>query len=337
MLRRVALLLTLSSAAAALDVPTANAAGPSAEPALLHDAFAAFKARYGKRYGGPREEAARLAAFSRAVLRARAMGDAYGVTPLADRTEAEWRSMAGLRRGHDHNAATATKALHANWSVVDTAPEPVDWVAKGAVSSVKDQGVCGSCWSFSAAGAIEGQHFLHTGQLVSLSEQMLMDCDTHSLDHGCHGGEPHLAMQWVINNTKHGGLAAESAVPYSGVPDPACPSIDGVATLRNYSFLSQNETEIAAQLAKIGPVSAGINQAGMEHYRGGVACPIADLCDPAGLNHAVLIVGWGVDDGQEYWKIKNSWGAAYGEGGYFRLCKGQGACGINKAVVAALG
>jgi cathepsin F len=186
---------------------------------------------------------------------------------------------------------------------------------------------------------MEGQHFLRTGNLVSLSEQQLMDCDTHSLDHGCHGGAPHIAFEWVINNTKNGngGQTTAAALPYMGLPDATCPQEKGVATLHNWTSLSQNETEIAVALERIGPLSAGINEAGMEHYRGGVVCPIDDLCDPRGINHAVLIVGWGVDDGQEYWKIKNSWGAAYGEGGFYRICKGKGACGINKAVVAAVG
>jgi len=217
-------------------------------------------------------------------------------------------------------------------------PQPIDWVAKGAVTDIKTQGVCGSCWSFSASGAIEGRHFLETGELVSLSEQELMDCDTHDVDHGCHGGNPAIAMEWVINNTKNGngGQCTETALPYSGVPDASCIAVQGVAGLTNWTGISQNETEIAVQLGRLGPLSAGINQAGMEHYRGGVTCPIDDLCDPNALNHAVLLVGWGVDEGQEYWKIKNSWGAAYGENGYFRICKGKGACGINRAVVAAL-
>merc|ERR1740117_1778006 len=101
-----------------------------------------------------------------------------------------------------------------------------------------------------------------------------MDCDTHGVDNGCKGGMPHLAFEWVINNTitinntKRGGLTSEQYLPYTGMQDPTCPIVKGVATLSNWTTVSTNETEIAMALATIGPLSAGINQIGMEHYRG---------------------------------------------------------------------
>jgi cathepsin F len=120
-----------------------------------------------------------------------------------------------------------------------------------------------------------------------------------------------MAFEWVIKN-RAGGLTTEADLPFTGMQDPTCParlanaSFKGAATLSNWTFLSQNETEIAASLAKIGPLSAGLNSASMQHYRSGVSCPIHDICDPKGMNHAVLIVGWGVDPFtmQEYWQIK---------------------------------
>ena len=130
----------------------------------------------------------------------------YGVTAFAATTKEEFHQMAGLKITSDLHP-NATPSLH-----LTNPPQPIDWVAKGAVTSIKDQGICGSCWSFSATGAVEGQNFIKHGTSISLSEQELMDCDTHELDHGCHGGEPHIAMEWVINNTLNGngGQASET-------------------------------------------------------------------------------------------------------------------------------
>jgi len=301
--------------------------------------FNAFKKQYRRQYHADEEDMRRVA-FHRNVVESNKftlnepLGSTgkYGTNPLSDFTKEEFERMAGFRPTTSTLTSTAPLFKH-SFPLLN---EPIDWVAKGAVTSVKAQGICGSCWSFSATGATEGQHFLKTGALIPLSEQELMDCDTHTIDHGCHGGAPHMAMEWIINNTDNGGICTEAQLDYTGVPDDKCPLVKGTATLSNWTSISQNETLIADALAKIGPLSAGINEAAMQHYRGGLACPIDDLCDPKGLNHAVLIVGWGVDDGQEYWKIKNSWGDSFGEDGYFRICKGHGACGINRAVVAAL-
>ena len=307
----------------------------------LSNSFDLFKLNFQKTYHTPTEEAFRRQVFHdnmATISKRHPHSKQYGITSMSDVSTAEFKTMAGLRLS---NKATSYQTYDTTTNDDTPPPTPIDWVAKGAVTGIKDQGICGSCWSFSATGSVEGQNFIQNNKLVSLSEQELMDCDTHELDHGCHGGEPHIAMEWVINNTKNGngGQCSESVLPYSGVPDTSCPSTPekkGIGKLTNWTRISTNETEIAISLANIGPLSAGINQIGMEHYRGGVVCPISDICDPNALNHAVLIVGWGIDDGQEYWKIKNSWGASYGEDGYFRICKGKGACGINRFVVGAL-
>lgn len=305
--------------------------------ASTNDLFDNFKQRYNRVYTSVDEEIQRRAAFEHNLKIATQFQQLeqgtgqFGVGPHSDYTPQEFATMAGYR---PPSSTHTSASLYTHSKPLLTAP--IDWVKKGAVTGVKAQGICGSCWSFSATGSTEGQHFLKTGALIPLSEQELMDCDTHSIDHGCHGGAPHVAFEWIINNTKKGGICTEAQLDYTGVPDSTCPNINGTATLSNWTQISQNETLIADALSRLGPLSAGINEAGMQHYRGGLSCPIADLCDPQGLNHAVLIVGFGVEDGQEYWKIKNSWGASFGEDGYFRICKGQGACGINRAVIAAL-
>ena len=169
------------------------------------DAFEAFKLKYNKTYKSNSEDIYRRNVFHKNMNALPNDDKNYGVTAFAATSQEEFHQMAGLKITSDLNP-TATP-LH-----LTNPPQPIDWVAKGAVTSIKDQGICGSCWSFSATGAVEGQNFIKHGTSISLSEQELMDCDTHELDHGCHGGEPHIAMEWVINNTLNGngGQASET-------------------------------------------------------------------------------------------------------------------------------
>ena len=226
-------------------------------------------------------------------------------------------------------------------------PQYYDWRARGAVTPVKDQGQCGSCWTFSTTGAIEGANFIKTGKLVPLSEQQLLDCDVgcdpdipQACDSGCNGGLPSNAMEYIV---EHGGLDTEESYPYKASKDEKCLAKEGKlgATITNFTFVGQNETHMAHALVKYGPLSIGINAAWMQSYVGGVACPW--LCNKDALDHGVLIVGYG-EQGfaparlhkEPYWVIKNSWGMGWGEEGYYRICKDKGNCGVNNMVVAAL-
>jgi len=222
--------------------------------------------------------------------------------------------------------------------------DPPDWRDKGAVTAVKNQGQCGSCWSFSTTGAIEGANFLATGELTSLSEQQLVDCDhecdpasPEACDAGCNGGLPANAMDWVVKN---GGLDTEAAYPYTAVGGACKAKGKPVSTISNFSFVSTDETQIAAALVEYGPLSIGIDAAWMQTYLGGVACPF--ICNKQNLDHGVLIVGYGSKEFSParlhrlpYWIIKNSWGAGWGDEGYYKICKDRGSCGLNTMVVAA--
>jgi C1A family cysteine protease len=221
---------------------------------------------------------------------------------------------------------------------VGALPSSVDWVAKGAVTPVKDQGQCGSCWSFSTTGALEGAYFLKYGTLVSYSEQQLVDCDTFTnggRDHGCNGGLMDNAFTWV---GKNGGLCKESDYPYvSGVTKTAgtcqtsCKLVSGSKILKYVDVAPNSDNSFMTALAQQ-PVSIAIeaDQRDFQLYKSGV---FTGTCG-TNLDHGVLAVGYGTEAGQDYYKVKNSWSTSWGENGYIRLGRGsqfnngQGQCGL---------
>lgn len=207
-------------------------------------------------------------------------------------------------------------------------PAAVDWVDAGAVTPVKDQGQCGSCWSFSTTGALEGVNFITTGKLVSLSEQQLVDCDTVS-DQGCNGGFMDDAFTYVRGN----GLTTESAYPYKAVQGTCAisgkPLAIGVGVVKGFVDVPPgDENALQAAIAQQ-PVSVAIqaNQIAFQFYASGI---LTGTCGKR-LDHGVLAVGYGVDNGTPYWKVKNSWGPGWGEGGYVRIQRGVDKCGIADA------
>ncbi|XP_046663096.1 LOW QUALITY PROTEIN: uncharacterized protein LOC124355994 [Homalodisca vitripennis] len=209
-------------------------------------------------------------------------------------------------------------------------PKNVDWRKKGAVTKVKNQGFCGACWAFSATGSLEGQQYLKSKKLVSLSEQNLVDCSTAEGNSGCHGGFMNRAFSYVQKNN---GIDTEASYPYEG-NSGTCrynPKNNG-ATDNGYVIItSGSEKALQKAVATIGPISVAIDDedVAFQHYKSGKFILQGD-CSSIYLNHAVLAVGYGsAKNGGDYWLVKNSWGRNWGMNGYIMMARNQNnMCGI---------
>jgi cathepsin L len=200
----------------------------------------------------------------------------------------------------------------------------LDWVAKGAVTGIKDQGQCGSCWAFSTTGSVEGIVQLRHGHLTSLSEQELVDCGGSYGNAGCNGGLMDNAFKYVEAK----GLCTESAYPYTG-KDGTCKSTSCTMSTDSKitSYKDVTHTENALGAAVDGqPISIAIeaDQSGFQLYKSGVFCGVCGQ----NLDHGVLLVGYGTDT-SDYWKVKNSWGTSWGEQGYILMCRNKNECGLS--------
>lgn len=215
-------------------------------------------------------------------------------------------------------------------------PESVDWRDNNAVTPVKDQGQCGSCWAFSTTGSLEGIYAIQTGELVSFSEQQLVDCDNlrhGGKNHGCNGGLMDDAFSWIHDN---GGLCTEDSYPYvsqEGETEKCQTTCDLVPNSQIQTWVDVASTD-QAMLAAVAqqPVSIAIeaDQKDFQLYQSGV---LTSECGTT-LDHGVLVVGYGVENGEDYYLVKNSWGTSWGDEGYIKLGRGsqynegQGQCGM---------
>ncbi|XP_065219669.1 procathepsin L-like [Planococcus citri] len=220
--------------------------------------------------------------------------------------------------------------IHSIPKTCGTAPETKDWVKEGAVTEVKTQGVCGCCWAFASTGAIEAQLFIQTKKLVSLSEQNLLDCvgDRHDVNNTCTSGGLLNSFEYVLQND---GIDTAKAYPYTGVQG-AChyDSKTKGGSIKDFKRLAKEDENLLKEVVGlIGPVACGFNIDDaffVQFYQSGIYS--SDKCG-GNVNHGVLVVGYGTENGKDYWLCKNQWGTSWGEGGYFKVARNsKNMCGI---------
>merc|ERR1719171_2841912 len=242
-----------------------------------------------------------------------------------------WEDFREVYTGYKDSAKYLRRTKNVNNDLSDAdakaaAPASVDWTTKNAVTPVKNQGQCGSCWAFSTTGSTEGAYAIASGNLVSLSEQMLVSCD-HNGDQGCNGGLMDNAFGWIQQN---GGICTESDYPYQGTTGQCKSGCSPAVTVGGHHDVPKMDEDALAVAAAIGPVSVAIeaDKSAFQFYKSGVF-------DNAGcgtqLDHGVLVVGYGTDSGKDYWKVKNSWGATWGMQGYILMARGKNMCGISQS------
>jgi len=249
-----------------------------------------------------------------------------GLNQFADLTKAEYKT---YHLGFNADLMTAKeKAKPRETNVPRSGTYPsgdLDWVLKGAVTPIKNQGQCGSCWAFSAVSAAEGTIQINKGHLTSLSEQELVDCAGAYGNYGCSGGWMDSAFKYMMSN----GLALESDYVYTGV-NGICKSASyaRAADTKLTGYVDITGEDALGKSVDMEPVTVAIeaDQAGFQMYTGGV---FAGTCGYT-LDHGVTVVGYGTDpaSGMDYWKIKNSWGTGWGEQGYMRMVRNRDECGI---------
>ncbi|KAJ3681180.1 hypothetical protein LUZ60_015669 [Juncus effusus] len=246
---------------------------------------------------------------------------------FGDMTQEEFQSFyAGSKINHHRSLRGELFSSSFMHGTMEKVPSSIDWRQKGAVAAVKDQGQCGSCWSFSTTAAVEGINFIKTGELIALSEQQLIDCDTGE-NNGCNGGLMDYAFEYIKRN---GGITSESTYPYTAA-DGTCESSTPVVTIDGHEDVPKNNEKALMKAVANQPVSVAIDASGkdFQFYSKGV---FTGKCG-TDLDHGVAVVGYGAtSDKKKYWIVRNSWGTSWGEEGYIRMERGikakQGKCGI---------
>jgi len=320
--------------------------------------FASFMTKYGKTYAGAeydlrlkyfRQNMARLAHQQRRMANRTATWT-VGVTRFFDLSPQEFQQYAGARKFPAEALAISCLAhgVTAPRMDVSAAPTSVDWRTHNppVVEAIKDQGQCGSCWAFSTACVIESAWAIAGNPLTSLSEQEIVDCSVGCSEEppygkvcnqGCNGGWPWNAY---IDIEGWKGLELETKYVYTAQTGTCKRTANGppTAPISNYTCLSQpqknvaNEDDMAAFVAANGPISIAMDAGLLETYTEGIIDPATGDCSQVQLDHAIVIVGYDFTGATPFWIVRNSWGASWGESGYFRIVKGKNACGLASAV-----
>jgi cathepsin F len=300
--------------------------------------FQEFIVKHNKKYTTMEEYMERFKIFKNNYERVEAMQISperqssfnLGITKFSDMTAQEFRKTYLNLKISVKDIVKGKSKL--SFLELNDAPESHDWRDHGAVGPVKDQGSCGSCWAFSSVANLEGLNYIKNKNFLQFSEQQLVDCD--KVDEGCNGGLMENAFQYLKEN---GGIEISKDYPYKGYGQK-CKFDKSKSALKVNGFHfapSEDEEVIKQMLYTTGPLSVALNADVLQYYNDGIIDYDANDCDPQGLNHGVALVGYGTENGQDFWIVRNSWGKGWGENGYFRIARGKGTCGINTHVVTA--
>jgi len=296
--------------------------------AMPTDLFERFMADYNKVYASAEEKAYRYSVFVDTLKRIDQLNQGepfrpHGINQFADLTQDEFRAQYLMPKGViEQRKAHLAQAPVLELEATDL-PVEYSWLNNGSVvTPVKNQGQCGSCWAFSTTENIESVWAIAGNPLVSLAPQQIVDCDT--VDAGCNGGNPPTAYEYVI---KAGGLEPEKDYPYTA-KDGKCTAKASleVAKISGYSWATRTKNETAMQVAvyNVAPLSICVDAVTWQTYTSGI---ITKNCGTA-LDHCVQLIGWGSQGSTEYWSVRNSWGASWGEQGYIRVERNKDLCGI---------
>jgi len=244
---------------------------------------------------------------------------------FSDLTNSEYKKLLGFKKNPNRDET----AMESHRCMEKTLPTSIDWRDKKAVNPVKDQGQCGSCWTFSATAAMETAWFFHSNKLLSLSEQLCVDCVNGGANTCDIGGEMHDCYLQVISE---GGDELESVYPYKATSGGGClfDKTKVVATMSSYRNITVGDENDLKSAAAITVVSVAIDasQQSFQFYSSGVYNePNCNSCD--NLDHGVAVIGYGTDSGQDYWWVRNSWGGSWGLDGYIKMSRNKNnQCGI---------
>ena len=299
--------------------------------------FQKFVQKYDKQYDSMEEYMERFRIFKNNLLSLQGKNEIpshhkIGITKFADLTDEEFhKKYCGFKMNKSNFINLKKVQLKKNLKL----PESFDWVTdKNVLGEPKNQYSCGSCWAFSIVGHLEALYYMKYGEHKTFSEQQLVDCDTN--DQQCNGGEFATAFEWIIQN---GGLESDTDYPYKAKTQTCTQDkTKNIVKVTSYELLETTDEEIIKQyLYENGPLAIGINSNPLNWYAYGVIDWGKDNCSPDYIDHAVILVGYGHDheEGLDFWRIRNSWGANWGEKGYFRVSRGKGTCGVNQHISAA--
>eukprot|EP01117_Protostelium_nocturnum_P005252 TRINITY_DN1909_c0_g1_i1.p1 TRINITY_DN1909_c0_g1~~TRINITY_DN1909_c0_g1_i1.p1 ORF type:complete len:378 (+),score=122.97 TRINITY_DN1909_c0_g1_i1:79-1212(+) len=307
--------------------------------------FSEYKNHFSKEYSNKFEEKRRRAIFERnlkEVLKFNVEKNSWkkGINQFSDQTEEEMKKLRGISKGDLYhsksNAFPIQDAAFVSTEGLVDLPDSVDWREKNVVTPVKNQGSCGSCWTFAAAESIESAYAIKTGKLQELSEQQILDCTPNPNEcggtGGCGGGTIQLAYGTLINTT--GGLTSEWEYSYSSYygENQQCKFDAGKmairATITSWVTLPSNKMgPVMKALATIGPLAINVDASAWGAYETGVFSG-CNVTNPE-IDHGVLLVGYGVDaTSGPYWLIRNSWSPSFGESGYIRVKRDE-TCGTD--------